>query len=689
MSRQLLLVVLAVINLDVVIGNCTFPLYTTRYPRWETRISLERYKIGAYWTFNQTTANFTDLLTQKQNSYQYTCETEVSPYVFVMKLQLQRDPNKLPLQNDQSTIDTDLKDYMCVQFFEHSTSILQLKVSQLSVLAPKETLCGGDQSSWDNQILVWPRMENYEACPITGGFQFSMTDHSIGIKLCANSYLPPAFESECLKDEGINIDFRNFQCRGELGMQVNQRLLCLGNWVEGNFTFSVTTNQDETWPRLWMLRLPLQMQDHFDAELLTEIKVVTTEVIELSSDHYTLHMNRTQFASTCEDEAVDCNNCNNNTMQYCQKSCGACLSSVPSNYSTTTIGSWLQVSSSGTKMVNISTSAMTVGNISFPFLSLAMKNGYTTKDRRALTMTFYNGCRPRYLCADFVPKGDSVLQYRLSQYVMWPHSLPMTADDLCNDDLFSESKTQAAPTSNPGTHKYKAIVKSEESPPSTTQCGFIRGHFHLTAHLPFGSNCTALLDTCNSESETSFQLVKSSDCDDRFNVGTEHQCLASFRDETNEDLVVITGTGGVNAFYCWVLHKEEWESRPRLFLTYAADCNSDIIKYILYRNYTRYLAHFEIAAGPGYLGTYSCLEDTSSLFNLSKTTTLPKSTTSLLSNTTQDILSNTSARSTHQSTKATQSPLQNSQLNQGQPCIPANNMLAFFTAMFCVVSVLM
>lgn len=608
MFRRLLLQILFLqLSAVSVHSTCSFPDYTTFSRKWETLISQERHTVGAYWIFNQTTVEFLSL-TKPQTSYVYDCIQELSNNFLVQLNPEYTKTEQSPNGNEQMT-------HRCVKLFRYSDNVLQVKLSPLSVLGPVEQICNESQMPWESYILVWPKITDYEACPIVGGYQFSITDSQQN-QLCANLYLPPVLESRCIEDEGLNIEFRNFNCRGNLGMQLNQELRCLGSWTEGNFTFSVTSSTDQMWPRLWLFRFPIDMQQgEFSVEILSEIKVVTTEKIDPSVEHHTMHLSKKIYTSTCEDEAVTCASCNNsNILGFCQRTCDVCHTNHMGNFPNNTIGNWIQFSTEGLKDVTVSTSSMQIGDTKFSCIGLEINRWHKTKDRKVAALVFTNGCRPRYLCVDFVQRSTSVQQYRLSQYVSWPQQPSMNADDVCNEDLFAETKSKLS-KNTPGIHKYKTIVTASETKPKVP-CGLTQGYLWLNAHFPDKKGCKLFMNSCKNDLQTSFDLVLSDDCDKSILTENKQECIATFVDDMNGDQVVITQDSNTSIAYCWVLHKEEWEPRPRFFLTYAADCNSDAAKYILYRNYTGYISYFDIITGPDLLGSYSCSHDIGALLRM-------------------------------------------------------------------------
>lgn len=599
---------------------CSFPDYMTKYPEWEARISIQRTFIGAYWKFSETSATFIDLQ-QKETQSGFICETQSGPDEYLLQLtsagsNIQQQSIINNNNQYEGNDENNEKMYMCIQLFKYSRYIVQLKATQLST----DNVC--NTTVWQDELLVWPRKDgHYEDCPIRGGFSFSMTDHAAQLLLCDNAILFPVLESDCLSGEGISIDFRHFQCRGSLEMDIQQTLFCLGTWNDGNITSAVVTNGNVLWPKLWLFQIPSSAaandEDQFDLEITTEIAVVSN-VIQVISNNYTLHLMRNSFTSTCQDEALNCNSiktCDVSNNMYCQKSCNICIPNETCDFaSNATIGNWIQISQSGRQYVQVfDSNQVNIGNLTFLCINLFENNYYTMPNEQTMSVVFTNGCRPRFVCVNFEELSQSVIEYRLSQFVPWPHILPLGTNDVCNENLLSNS--QALLPSDPNNHQFKIIIKNDRSNRQPVPCQLGMGLLRLTVHFPSGANCSAMIDTCdNGGDNTTFRLVMSSSCNPNdFNASIEHRCLASFNDNSDSELIIVTDDDGSenngDMAYTWAIQQNSWQPRPKLYMTYAADYSPDLSKYVEDVNFKGYIAYFDIETGPGYLGNYECPEN--------------------------------------------------------------------------------
>lgn len=141
--------------------------------------------------------------------------------------------------------------YQCLEFIRRSGSVAQVKQSPIAVQR-SELLCEDSQMRLDPWPLVWPfvdSMDEYVPCSISGGYDITLYDHQSEQVVC-ESNPKPRWESDCQGGEGTNIDFRFFDCQGGLSMDTSQDLYCLGTWTEGQYEFSVISNNDELWPNL-------------------------------------------------------------------------------------------------------------------------------------------------------------------------------------------------------------------------------------------------------------------------------------------------------------------------------------------------------------------------------------------------------------------------------------------------------
>jgi len=130
-----------------------------------------------------------------------------------------------------------------MQFIQRSSNVVQLKVSNFSD-NNSPLLCGDTNLTLDINPLVSPQLVAPSLSPpsLIGGFEFTLTVHPLvsngssgvgSFNLCLTSDVLPLWEADCSTGGGINIDFRLYQCRSYLSMQITQQLFSLGSWTQG------------------------------------------------------------------------------------------------------------------------------------------------------------------------------------------------------------------------------------------------------------------------------------------------------------------------------------------------------------------------------------------------------------------------------------------------------------------------
>lgn len=359
---------------------------------------------------------------------------------------------------------------LCRQFVVRSENVVEMKESATST-EMSLSLCDDVKLSWNPSPLVWPEADQYHACALKGGYDMSVK-HNIGdIEACPSTWLKPRLESECMPGDGINIDFRHFDCRGDLSMDQEQQLRCLGSWTEGHYSFSVLTDANDLWPKLWMLRLPVERGDSFKALLLSDIKVDRGKVVLLTERYYILEMTRRPFQSMCADEAVTCDDCTRDVSDlYCQKSCHMC-DNAPGNrkecvFPAETRGRWEEISADESRLVNITEEELSASGLeTLRCLELRVADWYEDSERHALSVVFVNGCKPRYACVQLVRVAPSVMRYRLSQTRVWPYSLSISAADVCAQTQFTD-----LPTAPYHSKRLKALVLANGATRRSVNC---------------------------------------------------------------------------------------------------------------------------------------------------------------------------------------------------------------------------
>ncbi|ELU03525.1 hypothetical protein CAPTEDRAFT_201014 [Capitella teleta] len=574
-------------------SSCQFPSYLTQRTRWESKISLNRRSTGVYWKFHDRVLEIVDLTTLDADSVLHQCHSELPGQKYVVYR-----------ESDGVT------SYQCLKFITRSNQVVQFKAS-VSVKEEEfeaDVLCADDSLELDPWPLIWPgETDTYHACPLTGGYDFYMHDNKNKETTCENSHLKPRMESECMTGEGLTLDFRSFECRGRIEMELKQTLYCLGTWNEEDYTYSVVTDNDDLWPKLWVLRFSLHRDQKFSARLYNDIAVDIDSAF--TENYFELHFEQAYYPSLCENEASPCLDCDINNAFYCQKTCHTCdaLRDVDScEFDVPSQGEWQEISHQGNRDIAV-TSSMIYADDMLPLQCFDLHTDvwYEDKNYRAVATVFKNGCKPRYTCVEFVRISTSVLMYRISQNLIWPQKLILSGQDVCAEEQFRDD-----PKPLSGEFRSKGLrpllkKKGVGQHHPTVSCG-ISGKFLLDAKMMHRSmNCTAYLEACSSSH--TFSLQTDSACSGSVDIET-HRCLGSF--ESGSTTMIITDKPAGNGdYYCWAFYKEEWDSVYSVYLLYASDCHAEIGRNIRYYNFKGHLAEFGVKMGSGLFGSHSCHDE--------------------------------------------------------------------------------
>jgi len=442
-----------------------------------------------------------------------------------------------------------------------------------------------------------------------------------------------------------------------MSMRTASQLQCLGTWtdISSNYTFSILTDDDDMWPKLWMLRVPsshlaagTSFKGYLSSVIATNIEPRMTPEQEVDFV-YALQLSPTSFGSLCADEASGCtaSQCGRAdyagqlSESYCQKTCNVCRADAGDTASCSFItgvrGLWLDVSgdlrrltrtiSVGQQVIQFDSEHESSASSICVNLSSPLSSNSVGLQQRFPVVTIYptTGCRPRYSCVELVRHSQSVLTYRVGQTVQWTyHSMysvdgsssqatRLSADVLCDDAMFKSGEA-----ANSATQKRIVIRTEETSPLSTVQCDLplTPGWLLLNGQLSNGQNRTAAISQCNGSAATDqFTYVSSlyGDEDDQLLVSDVHRCLGAFSDSSTGDQYIATVAR--NEYYCWLFQRRPWNANVRLYVTRVSDCNVNTGSDIQYHGYTGYLASFDVVPPADQLLWVAADQNTLSVFS--------------------------------------------------------------------------
>ena len=325
-------------------NRCEFPEFMTRASHWELHVTLERRSIGAMLRFpNSSQAQLTDIM-RSMATTTYSCHTAVDHEIFLTSI-VTHDVNAAP-------------SYRCLRFIRRSDFVVQFARSGVFDTASRQRCVDTSQFVVEDSVMVTPRLPGAASgtrppsCGLVGGYWLSVVDLS-GSHVCRDSFLRPILESDCAEPgEGVLIDFRQPTCaRGLQSTSASFRMLCLGSWIQSGHIFSVLSDDNPMWPKMWMLRIP-QNEAAVGTTTAHLVRSLSTASDYNTSDRHALHLSRASFPSVCENEAARCGaaQCVDETAEvHCQKTCDACAAvsdDASCQFDEDDVGHWLDVSQS-------------------------------------------------------------------------------------------------------------------------------------------------------------------------------------------------------------------------------------------------------------------------------------------------------------------------------------------------------
>lgn len=354
--------------------------------------------------------------------------------------------------------------YACVQFIRRSTSVIQIRTSDLRHELDLK-LCQDSLMYIDPWPLISPARitSEYSTCPIIGGFNLKVKNSNGEDNGCNYKELPMRFESECIRGEGLLFDFRSAICVGKLPMETVQKAVCVTHWTENRQTFIIIKRQNTD--DVWCLRISDGPSRSMTAHLMIDVACPTGDPHNISAEFFLLILEQVAHLSLCDDEYPGCSRmpCGTYFERECQKSCASCDPNIPPDlcrFSSRFRGQWYQRDAVGGKEIDISSRDVTIKNVgTFKCIDIigspAGQNGkYTT------VSLFDNGCRPRYTCISFEKHAPSVLKYSLSQSIIWPIIEKKEGHTICDEAQFR-------PDVNPVGDAYRASLGAPKPVVST------------------------------------------------------------------------------------------------------------------------------------------------------------------------------------------------------------------------------
>ena len=554
--------------------DCQMPDFLISKPKWETQIRDEKRSTGMYVKFTATSITVTDFEGVRPTQKLYDIQKCFGSHKYLTKL-----------KNENQ--------YVCFAIEEKSYYILKWSMSE-STNHMADDICNDENLASSKWPLIWSHYEktHYQTCPLIGGFNMKIYDNDREKHLCDNYWLSPRLDSECMTGEGMSLEFRHFECMGKLGMKMKQALVCLGSWEEGGYSYTVLSNGDRLWPKLWLMRVSstFNRQQEFNVNVYQDIQEHTVDETDTGRKFYTLTLTEKVIESVCEDEGneVMCNvdnteECNDLQQMYCKKSCGMCDTEVETcAFDETFEGTWETVESNAKKtqvtvgdMYTVSTKTEVV---QFKCMNTSYNKQLQTRNMYPMVASFDNGCKPRYSCLEMVARSQSVMSSRMSQNTVWPDSTEVRV--MCSEDNFEDNLEL---TGNSMATKYPhAMVKTEleKGEGRTGHCDIRFQKYHLKSDS--AENSWTIITVMNNT------LIRNNTCsmDETDEINTAHgimndwQCLAYYHEGSTEFVVVESLSSQMfPRSQCWILYKNERSATKKLLVVYPYDCNDAAIRY--------------------------------------------------------------------------------------------------------------
>lgn len=247
-------------------------------------------------------------------------------------------------------------------------------------------------------------------------------------------------ESECSNGDGLTFYFRSQRCVPEdMYMYATQPTICLANWNEGIYTFSIIRHNIFNY--MWLLRIPTIRQKVFTTYLFKDLFADTANIVSetyrylridtIQDDPYDLTTLCRDDYEICTTVRAPCTSTLSHLSITCPLTCGICDSIRPvlCSLNPEWIGSWSDhgTHKNVTKDVNITSTTITVsssvkGKKNYRCVRWTSPTGATvsTSTDSMFVTEYSNGCRPRYTCVRVLKQSSSLLYLELSKHMTWP-----------------------------------------------------------------------------------------------------------------------------------------------------------------------------------------------------------------------------------------------------------------------------
>lgn len=342
--------------------------------------------------------------------------------------------------------------YRCIQFLQHSRSVVQIRISRYYAVNTTESLCNDAHLMLDQYPMI-SREHSAEVskCPAVGGYDFKLFKYGELAPLCDDIFLPLRIESDCTKEEGIKLYFRRRNCSSlfvgrDLKLDPLQpepvHLRCVASWHYMHYTFAIVKWRGT--PNFWCIRVT------YSDNKINEMFVYFSGICPSDNKNYERmlilkHFKTHYVTGICADQNMKCSyhHCSTYVRDSCKLSCALCepeMEEQACSFPRAFHGDW--------NSLHTTTSALEITNTTLKHKNLnwecvESKSSTQLHRRRALKLKFSNGCYPRYMCVEIEHPASSVLRYRTGKELFWPID---SVDEVCEERYFDYRPHLAEPS---------------------------------------------------------------------------------------------------------------------------------------------------------------------------------------------------------------------------------------------------
>lgn len=462
-----------------------------------------------------------------------------------------------------------------MEFVIRSDIVIQLRESSV-IRFQDPRLCSSDQLHLNDRPLV--NRDGFfvasHPCPdvLTGGYNVRLYDRRSGHGVCDAFEGTTRVEAQCSsEDQGLVFRFRFPQCVPEgLGMSTEQRTFCIASWTDDENTYCVVRHSSAQ--RAWCLRYHTLSATTrtFVAYLFTGLRCnrdpvpvgrIGCIVLDMRLDLSTPKVQR----SLCADDYEACmweNPCKDywpDMQLACPLRCGVCNDTLPR---LCTMPSWIRgkwVQTDFNETLEVGEDELTLSSLGDRYQCVDWQGGSQANEARGrhgahsadvmLVKTFSNGCRHRYVCAQWRLVHQSLsflLKYRLSRTQVWPFDGAAPSGPIgCHLFQYGDDNVQPFLDRYSSRH-FKTLVQADTA---AVDCGFpsVFGD-EVTVTFRHSVRCRGQLRALDDRGVVKMRLVVLA-CPGGGHV-RQFACVG--RTSHSDEQFIVTYLEQTSEYHCWI-----------------------------------------------------------------------------------------------------------------------------------------